>query len=552
MLFLPSVHLLRSPFITLVPSFLCQSLPYRAGYFFSILEGEGSKQVKAHVCSPNSLWNVVDVQGGFDWAATPLLAVQELMKLAPMRPMPAVILAPHEHIGTVLTQDQIISLLDIFDSHYAPWLHIPPHRWGSSPQLDLVRCTVACRHLDPVTRNRVLPRLQKLTEEASLQHIFNPAPSQDYIESLLILSAWTPVGAPTSNEARMHDYFAQARTKLMNNELDEEGYRARLWQMLETAELLLCTGTGKPRLSRRIDPGNTKDIVIDASRLSSREGSSGLRIEICAKISELTEAGTLLHLEPDALLSFYSKSTDLLVKLDVPEEIWNPCQVSNYFSIESDYRLLVLHHIIQETRRVFGTDKQRPWYQVECRGTPVVICWTRDAVASAEAVFVSLLGAKDDSVLMTIPDCMFTLVAFAAAWLVISNFSMHELYKSHLGGSWDRLLAMAANRLSTVAPCPDHASSRCAHFISSLLGAWGQLTSRTQATSRKPMAGIPIQPMTVPFIPPGQAPASSFNATDWNPLYNSNWQTNPSNTFSDNDFWSTFMMNLSSGVRNSC
>ena len=58
--------------------------------------------------------------------------------------------------------------------------------------LDIIRCQVATRDLDPTMRAVIAPRLQKLTEKIELE-LFNLPPSTEQIEALLIMSLWVPI-----------------------------------------------------------------------------------------------------------------------------------------------------------------------------------------------------------------------------------------------------------------------------------------------------------------------------------------------------------------------
>jgi hypothetical protein len=89
-----------------------------------------------------------------------------------------------------------------FEVQYHPWLNLQPYHGRNSPLLMLARCTVASRHLDPVTRLAVVPQLQRLMEDVILTQVFNPMPSIESIEALLILSLWSPIGGPAHAPVR--------------------------------------------------------------------------------------------------------------------------------------------------------------------------------------------------------------------------------------------------------------------------------------------------------------------------------------------------------------
>jgi hypothetical protein len=68
--------------------------------------------------------------------------------------------------------------------------------------LTLARLMVASRHLDPVTRAAVVPQLQKLTGEVLYRHLFNPIPSTQSIQAIIILSLWSPIGGASQASVR--------------------------------------------------------------------------------------------------------------------------------------------------------------------------------------------------------------------------------------------------------------------------------------------------------------------------------------------------------------
>ncbi len=100
------------------------------------------------------------------------------------------------------------TLIDVssFESHYTPWLSLPPNTFGEDPVLSLIQCTIASRHLDASIRVRVFPALRRLTEEAIMKHIFNPTPSPAIIQAFALLALWSPFDTPSpSSSSETHD-----------------------------------------------------------------------------------------------------------------------------------------------------------------------------------------------------------------------------------------------------------------------------------------------------------------------------------------------------------
>ena len=83
-------------------------------------------------------------------------------------------------------------------------MSLPPNALGEDPVLNLIRCTIASRHLEPSIYAIVFPTLRRLTEEAIVEHIFNPTPSLATIQSFALLALWSPFDSfsPSSSETR--------------------------------------------------------------------------------------------------------------------------------------------------------------------------------------------------------------------------------------------------------------------------------------------------------------------------------------------------------------
>jgi hypothetical protein len=153
--------------------------------------------------SPTSPWEFLKVPGIPDWTATPMLAMLTLSKMA-RTDQPMIQPVANLTFSEVLTGDQRQYLLSLFESHYAPWLSLPPNALGEDPILNLIRCTIASRHLESSIRAIVFPTLRRLTEEAIVEHIFNPTPSPATIQSFALLALWSPFDtfSPSSSETR--------------------------------------------------------------------------------------------------------------------------------------------------------------------------------------------------------------------------------------------------------------------------------------------------------------------------------------------------------------
>lgn len=80
-----------------------------------ITSSKSSPRVKAEdlIPNPRSLWGIMNLPVGFDWTATPILAVQELMNISPTGLTTPIHQNHHEQLGTIFSPEQISSLLEM-------------------------------------------------------------------------------------------------------------------------------------------------------------------------------------------------------------------------------------------------------------------------------------------------------------------------------------------------------------------------------------------------------------------------------------------------------
>lgn len=109
-----------------------------------------------------------------------------------------------------------------FEDNFSPWLHMPRSdpRSGSA-FLRLAQCLVASRLLDPPTRASVAPRLRELAEKTVGRVLFNPAPSTDSIQAMIMLAMWAPVSARLAVARDERLLIAAAASMAVNLRLDE-------------------------------------------------------------------------------------------------------------------------------------------------------------------------------------------------------------------------------------------------------------------------------------------------------------------------------------------
>ncbi|KAJ7481471.1 hypothetical protein FB451DRAFT_1085095 [Mycena latifolia] len=527
-----------------------------------------------------------------DWTATPMLAIQELVRCP--RTDSGLQIATAGSLADILSPPEITSLLEIFETRYSPWLCAQPGSLEcTNSLLDIVRCTIASRHLGPGARSAIAPRLQKLTEDVFVREIFNPQPPLESIKALLILSVWAPI-CGTGAEARDGRLLIASAVSMAMNlhlqneskraiglradkdgispdkqaELDESTQRWRLWMHLSLSESMLCMGTGRAPVSHisQLDHDMASLATLPDFTLSAVRD---IRLGLSAKMFQMTETALRARLKSaDDLSAFFNTTNTSIYAMDGLGRLLTPLPVvtqhDTFYSqmLILQYhacRLLMMHHALRETRTVHERDRPlTPWYQVQTEGQCVALFWGRTALISAEAVLTSFLGASDFTLLSTAPDNLYVMVGFAATWLFVSNFSVYQLSGGKMGGASERLQAMTIDRLNRISHAQDHSAGRCGHVLGALLTAWERRKERGPPV-RTADDGVCHCILNLPYDRPASAPAHShdqhahahdqhngnstdyLNTPDFQDLANAN-----SDLFMDDAFWASFIENLNS------
>ncbi|KAJ7084061.1 hypothetical protein B0H15DRAFT_849935 [Mycena belliarum] len=521
-----------------------------------------------------------------DWTATPMLAILDLVRCP--RTGPALEIAHVECLADVLSPPEITSLLEIFETRYSPWICAQPGSLQcTNSLLDIVRCTIASRHLEPEVRSAIAPQLQKLSEDVFLREVFNPQPSPDSIRALLILSAWTPI-CGTGAEARdgrllIASAVSMARNLHLQNEskralglqadlgrlgpeqqreLDESTRRWRLWMQLALCESMLCMGTGREPVSR------LSQLDLDMASLPTPANFSlavirDIRLGLRAKMYHMTESTLKSRLASvEDMKAFFRDINTSIHSMHVLGRLLNPLPVvtqqDTFYSqmLILEYhtcQLLMIHHALRETRTVHEREMPHiPWHAVTLGEDQVHLSlfWGITGLISAEAVLTAFLAPSDVSLLSTAPDNLYVMVGFAATWIFVSNFHIHQFKGKKVGGASERLQAMTIDRLSQIALAPDHAAGRCGQVLAALLVAWERRKEKdpdsTAPPGRRWVYDMPYEsPSTAA---PNRDPRQGDNNTDFMaaPGFQGLASGNPENAdlFLDDDFWSSFLEQL--------
>ncbi|KAJ7028676.1 hypothetical protein C8F04DRAFT_1289686, partial [Mycena alexandri] len=518
-----------------------------------------------------------------DWTATPMLAIQELVRC----PRTETVFQSQggSRLSDILNPQETSSLLDIFEKRYSPWLCAQPESaptQSTGSLLDIVRCTVASRHMSPDVRAAIAPKLQKLTEDVFLREIFNPQPSLDSIRALLILSVWAPICGTGAEVRDGRLLIASAVSMAMNLRLQEESKRAftlraaktgvaelnesaqrwRLWVHLSISESLLCIGTGRMPVSHLSQLDHD---MVSLSSLSefTLPAVRDVRLGLSAKMFEISEAALKLRLKSITMADmgpFFTQINTCISSMEGLSRLLTPLPVITQFDTfyssmlllqYNTCRLLIMHHALRETRTVHEREApQMPWYKATIEGHCVSLFWGRMALINSENVLTAFLATSDFTLLSTAPDNLYVMVGFAATWIFVSNFSIYQLGGEKLGGASERLQSMTIERLNQIAHSPDHSAARCGHVLGALMTAWERRKPRDDDAGQCAIdagPGFGTQPEGaegyMDDLMVGTRYMSSTGIPEHVPPMA---QSSNADLFMDDAFWAAFVENLNS------
>lgn len=552
-------------------------------------------------------WGLLKLPGGFDGTTVPMLAMQALVRSG-VNGEDALKNKIDQSLFQILGGERIKHLTDIFEERYNPWLNLQPNYHSHSPLVQLAQCCVASRHLDPATRSIVTPQLYRLADEAIFKQAFSPLPSTDAIHATLIHSLWGPVGDPTSRETRdgrllaatavsmaMNLRLSQAMTyaRTLRNqkkpdeppseELMEALDKARLWFVLNNVETILCYSTGRDAIS---DCNKLISDSISTTSVATVPLARDMRLTLTSQLLSLTTDGLSLRLPSKYDLGvFYRDVTNHSVCMDNIERLISPFSVlaeneDFYFKMLRIYcltmRLLVLLHAMMELKRVYEEDdREEPWFEIaEHDGIKPVMSWGARALVVAEEVLITMLSRHEIGLLSAAPDNFFAMISLATLFVILSKWSSAENRGEPLPGSSDSLLARTVERLTLVSCSPDHGAGKYARVIEEgvlsvrrkLANSDPRHPSRSTRLQQHPDA--PPHSHTIgnhrdtvhPNMPPnsgridGGAGPPHLVAPQGHPTHLQHtlpsFPMNDPNYFNsefffDNEFWSSFVANLS-------
>jgi hypothetical protein len=325
-------------------------------------------------------------------------------------------------------------------------------------------------------------------------------------------------------------------------------------------ESLLCIGTERQptpaTLATRSHNGAayTPPIgTIETARIT--------RLLHMTRLMELTRDGTSIKLEDShGFDPFFKEATSVLARLSSLHRRIMPLPIissheSFCFHILVIYchccKLLVLFHLTREMRCVYcQEDNSTPWYNVQRHDIAFAMEWFREAMSAAEAILTQLLSRPDPALLGTLPDHVFTLITFAAVFLIWAKISVLGSHKTVLSGYSDTTLTMTVDLLRKVQHTRQHADliTGCFKVYEELVAkrqeggnAVRQALRESQNANGEEGNEAPAGLGPVLPLPCGEwqdwPPFSGFNLD-----LDLNCMVNPS--YLDSEFWPTFLSNL--------
>ncbi|KAJ7591491.1 hypothetical protein C8J56DRAFT_935703 [Mycena floridula] len=513
---------------------------------------------------PESMWSFTGAPASVDWAG-PLSAFQELLR-QPFETAPAYIPVFSDRcLEDILPRPQIDFLLDIFDTKYIPWVNISLIRDSLNPLLNLVCCTVASRHIEPSLRSLVAPRLQKLTESTVVKMIFDPrsAESLDSIQSLLILSLWSPICGSTESGIRDGRLLiASAISMALNLRINESAgklisvreakssmdevemtalsSKARLWAALTNVESSLCVGSGRTPLSRRTS-ADIYFIPLTPQEPSTLAGCRDLRLRLLSELFFVTEKACSIRWDnsKEGLETWYDEMADQLSSIGRIRRLMAPLELIldyDQFHFHMMWitsltcRLVVLYSAMYQSIEATESIGKDWLVEVRPRGLNVISTWGKETLYLSEGILIATLET-DPVLLATAPDSIFNSIAFAAGMVVGIKFLMVRKLGFELPGFTDKLLSRVLNHLSATGLSLDHVAQRCAHLIGTMTSTW----QRRNGPPGRPELSLPTPPFQqspstepVESLPPSDRSDSSRTDASW-------FQHN--DIFQDAEFW---------------
>lgn len=499
-----------------------------------------------------SEWNQIScTTSDHEWGIAPILAVQDMASAqgATTLRLPASSspVTTDNVLSDILTPDQTDHLLHLFASRFLPWLNLPstdPNLGAGqhTPLLDLARCTFAARYLEDATRASVLPRTQRLLDQAVVRHMEKPVASLETVLALQMLSLWghnchfLADPSPSSHSFGTTELFAsavQAATEIGLNRasalyvsLREERQRnagecspedqereqkalsdAHIWLSLCNTESILTLGAGQIPSHTSRSSHDRRLVNIPTTAPATVSCARELRLGLLGEMFDVIEQGMRLPLkDPDLLQEWSDEVSEVILKMDRLDRIMAPLpilfdQETFHFYIArvlfSVAKATFLYYAQGQCRHLCPFDMEevqfKAWHKgFSPTGVHFFAIWSQNAVASTEAVLLSAISAAkctkgtgsfaEQDLFTAAPDRLYCMITFAATLLVMAKFWAAENVGIEFIGATDGLLTHAIQVLESSSLFPGDPAQNCARWIQKMFKAWDQRGETSQPT----------------------------------------------------------------------
>lgn len=216
-------------------------------------------------------------------------------------------------------------------------------------------------------------------------------------------------------------------------------------------------------------------------------------------------------------------------------------------------RLLTIYHLLRSAAIAYSDQHTESWYQeMKPRALRILSSWGKEAVNVTEAVLVAFLQA-DKRLVNTTPDTIFHMIGFASGFLVGVKFLLIKRKGVDLLGSSDKLLSRTLDLLSEASFSNDHAATRCAHLVHTMITAWERRHMEHPYVDAAPLGIPPTPPYSdandSQYVPGQSQSYPTHSIPFWNPPLASHHNPSgaeatlsvDSDIFQDPGFWASFM-----------
>ncbi|KAH8825502.1 hypothetical protein DL96DRAFT_1681744 [Flagelloscypha sp. PMI_526] len=491
---------------------------------------------------PKRMWSFISPNDNFDWFSPLASIIQVSNHLFPDQPSELVIpTALPQSLSTILEPEQRDYLLSCFETFYDPWLCFQSIKGELTPILDLIRCSVASRHLEPAVRSRISMFLYQLSESTIASMLLKPPkPTMEVVQALLVWSLWNPMhesahgglpdgtlvlSAAISMALRLRLNQASKRLSDQDNNAPEPlsslVYHAQVWLAICHAESMMSLGSGRIPMARR---SRWDREVFRSSRASTFSGARELRQHLIGALYDDAERGTCLEYSPDCTALWHKNINEVLESMDrFHSTISTIIAIVDYErplfqAINVQLEVCRMHVLYHNNYIVRFALRDLPsagfaWFKAVRIGSQEVFPTVAKAFHRSCRVSIQNFILADNEYLASYPDPMFAHMTVAAAFFIGIQILIKRSMTVTPPRVSDRLLTKMAEKLAQCAMTPDHPAQKASHLIQSMTTIWAQYRDTTSADEDVEISLLPKQMEDDAHLPSLVSASSSMPLT---------------------------------------